>query len=55
MYTFPSIKGRQISNLRCADDTTLLAQSEEDMAMLLQLIEDIEGRTGKWLKVKIKY
>ena len=30
-----SIGGREISNLRCADDTTLTAVDEEEMAELI--------------------
>ena len=40
--------GRYISNLRYADDTTLLAESEEELKSLLKVKEE----SGKsWLKV----
>ena len=29
------IAGRNINNLRCADDTTLMAESEEELKILL--------------------
>jgi hypothetical protein len=40
------ICGRQISNLRYADDTALMAKTEDDMANLLQRIEGISGEVG---------
>ena len=33
------IAGRNISNLRCADDTTLMAESEEELKSLLMKVE----------------
>jgi hypothetical protein len=38
--------GRQISNLRYADDITLMEKTEEEMANLLQRIERISGEVG---------
>ena len=35
------IVGRNISNLRCAEDTTLMAESEEELKSLL--IESVSG------------
>jgi hypothetical protein len=40
------IGGRQITNLRCADDTTLMAKTEEQMANLIKCIEKISGEVG---------
>jgi hypothetical protein len=40
------IGGRQISNLRYADDITLMAKTVEEMANLLQCIERISGEVG---------
>jgi hypothetical protein len=40
------IGGRQISNLRYADDTTLMAKTEEEMVNLLQCIERISREVG---------
>ena len=34
------IAGRNINNLRYADDTTLLAQSEEELKSLLMKVKD---------------
>ena len=36
------IAGRNISNLRYADDTTLMAESEEDLKSLLKVKEESE-------------
>ena len=36
------IAGRNISNLRCADDTTLMAESEEELKNLLKVKEESE-------------
>ena len=41
----PGIKiaGRNINNLRCADDTTLMAESEEELkSLLIKVKEDSE-------------
>ena len=37
------IAGRNINNLRHADDTTLMAESEEELKSLLD-----EGEIGEW-------
>ena len=34
------IAGRNISNLRCADDTTLIAESEEELKTLLMKVKE---------------
>ena len=34
------IAGRNISNLRCADDTTLMAESEEDLKSILMKVKE---------------
>ena len=39
------IAGRNINNLRCADDTTLMAESEEELKSLLMKVK-------KWLKTQ---
>ena len=37
------IAGKNINNLRCADDTTLMAESEEELkSLLMKLIEESE-------------
>ena len=43
------IAGRNISNFRCADDTTLMAESEELKSLLMKVKEE----SGKsWLKAQ---
>ena len=34
------IAGRKINNLRCADDTTLMAESEEELKSLLMKVKE---------------
>ena len=34
------IAGRNINNLRCADDTTLMAESEEELKSLLMKMKE---------------
>ena len=34
------IAGRNIKNLRCADDTTLMAESEEELKSLLMKVKE---------------
>ena len=36
------IAGRNINNLRCADDTTLMAESEEELKSLLMKVKESE-------------
>ena len=40
------IAGRNISNLRCADDTTLMAESEEQLKSLLMKVKEENGKPG---------
>ena len=49
------IAGRNISNLRYADDTTLMAESEEELKSLLRVKEESEkdGLKLNILQVKI--
>ena len=44
------IAGRNINNLRNADDTTLLAESEEELKSLLMKVTEESGK--KWLKTQ---
>ena len=46
------IGGRNINSLRYADDTTLLAQSEEELKSFLMRVKDESERAG--LKINIK-
>ena len=43
------IAGRNINSLRCADDTTLMAESEEELKSLLMKVKEESG-----LKLNIK-
>ena len=45
------IAGRNISNLRYADNTTLMAESEEELKNLLMKLK--EERWKSWLKLNI--
>ena len=40
------IAGRNINNLRCADDTTLMAESEEDLKSLLMKVKEESEKAG---------
>ena len=44
------IAGRNINNLRYADDTTLMAESEEELKELLD--ESERGEWKSWLKAQ---
>ena len=44
------ISGRNINNLRYADDTTLMAESEEELKSLLMKVK-VESEKG-WLKAQ---
>ena len=50
------ISGRYINNLRCADDTALMAESEEELKSLLKAKEESEKVVLKFnvQKTKIK-
>ena len=44
------IAGRNISNLRYADDTTLMAESKEELKNLLIKVKENSGKS--WLKTQ---
>ena len=44
------IAGRYISNLRYADDTTLMAETEEELKSLLVKVKEESGKS--WLKAQ---
>ena len=46
------IAGRNINNLKCADDTTLMAESEEELKSLLMKVK--EERETASLKLSIQ-
>ena len=45
------IAGRNINNLRYADDTTLMAESEEELNSLLMNIKEESGKVGLKLNI----
>ena len=49
------IAGRNINNLRYADNTTLMAESEEELKSLLMKVKEESGKVGLKLNIqKIK-
>ena len=46
------IAGRNINNLRYADDTTLMAESEEEIKSLLMKVKEESGKVGLKLNVQ---
>ena len=46
------IAGRNINNLRYADDTTLMAESEEDLKSLLMRVKEESEKVGLKLNIQ---
>ena len=46
------IAGRNISNLRYADDTTLMAESEEELKSLLMKVKEESEKSGLKLNIQ---
>ena len=46
------IARRNINNLRCADDTTLMAESEEELKSLLMKVKEEGEEVGLQLNVQ---
>ena len=46
------IAGKNINNLRCADDTTLMAESEEELKSLLMKVKEESEKVGLKLNVQ---
>ena len=46
------IAGRNINNLRYADDTTLMAQSEEELKSLLMKVKEESEKVGIKLNIR---
>ena len=46
------IVGRNINNLRYADDTTLMAESEEELKSLLMKVKEESGKAGLKLNIQ---
>ena len=44
--------GRNINNLRYADDTTLMAESEEELKSLLMKVKEESGKAGLKLNIQ---
>ena len=47
------IAGRNINNLRYADDTTLMAESEEELKSLLMKVKEVCEKAGLTLSIQI--
>ena len=46
------IAGRNINNLRCADDTTLVSESEEELKRLLMKVKEETEKVGLKLNIQ---
>ena len=46
------IAGRNINNLRCADDTTLMAEREEELKSLLMKVKEESEKVGLKLNIQ---
>ena len=46
------IAGRNINNLRYADDTTLMAESEEELKSLLMKVKEVSEKVGLKLNIQ---
>ena len=46
------IAGRNINNLRYANDTTLMAESEEELKSLLMKVKEKSGKVGLKLNIQ---
>ena len=46
------IAGRNINHLRCADDITLMAESEEELKSLLMRVKEESERVGLKLNIQ---
>ena len=46
------IAGRNINNLRYAEDTTLMAEHEEELKSLLMKVEEESGKVGLKLSIQ---
>jgi len=51
-YTNVKINRRNINNLRCADDTTLVAESEEELKSLLMKVKEESEKVGLKLNIQ---
>ena len=46
------IQWRNINNLRCADDTTLMAENEEELRSLLMKVKEESEKVGLKLNIQ---
>ena len=46
------IAGRNINNLRCADDTTLMVESKEELKILLMKVKEESAKVGLKLSIQ---
>ena len=46
------IAGRNINNLRCSDDTTLMAESKEELKSLLMKVKEEKQKPGLKLNIQ---
>ena len=46
------IAGRNINNFRCADDTTLMAESEEELKSLFMILKEESEKVGLKLNIQ---
>ena len=46
------IAGRNINNLRCADDTTLMAENEDELKSLLMKVKEESEKVGLKLNIQ---
>ena len=46
-----SVGSRKINNLRCADDTTLIADAEEDLCDLITWVKAASEKAGLYLNI----
>ena len=46
------IAGRNVNNLRYADDTTLMAESEEELKNFLKKVNEESGKAGLKLNIQ---
>ena len=51
-HKLESIAGRNINNLRYADDTTLMAESKEELKSLLMKVKEENEKVGLKLNIK---
>ena len=50
-HKLESVARRNLNNLRCADDTTLMAESEEDLKSLLMKVKVESEKIGLKLNI----